>query len=164
MFIRDPYKNKATHTQLCQWLTTDSFLYLGPTNPTIKGFITSSSLLYRVCTREKGARHVLKAHSPFDTPCQGWATPALCTTFSHQIKKKKKKTSSLDTPHPFYGKWHWLLWKPYAQQWSPMEQQILMSFSSSAAFQVMKSLPCTIRLGCVFVNTGLLAYQLPFIW
>lgn len=34
MFTSDPYKNKATHAQLHQWLTKDSYLCLGgPTCP-----------------------------------------------------------------------------------------------------------------------------------
>lgn len=73
MFISDPNKNKATHATALSVINLRRLpVFRGQSAPAVKCFITSCTPpLYRVCTREKGARYVLKAHSLFDAPCQG---------------------------------------------------------------------------------------------
>lgn len=128
IFISDPSKTK-THAQPCQWLTST----LGPTCPAVKCFIMSGTLLYRVCTHEKGDRYVLKARSLFDTQCRGWATPALCSTFSRQTKEKRHLLCTHPTPSMENS-----TSRNESQQWSLIQQQFLMS-NISTAVQALKT-------------------------
>lgn len=108
---------------------------------------------------------MLKAHSLFDTPCQGWATPALCSTFSHQIKKEeeKKKTSSLHTPHPLYGKWYWLQWKPTMEPYGTANLNVFsIPPQRPRRWKACRALSALAHVFCK--HGGLLAYPMPFTW
>lgn len=160
MFINDPYKNKA-----CRTLPKTVSCIWEPTCLTVKCFITSCTPLYRVCTREKGARYVLKAHSLFDTSCQGWATPALRSTFSHQIKRgKKRRNRHLLCTHPTPSMENGTDCNE-SQQWSLMEQQILMSFHIlHSSLGDEKPAVHYQTCSCFCKHRGLLAFSFTFIW
>lgn len=164
VFISCSYKNKGTHARFHKWFTKDSFLYLVAVNMlALKRFITSCTLLYRVCTRGEGARCVLKEHSPFDTPCQGWATPVLCTTFSHQIKKKHLHTQAHTPP----ALWKMVLaaMKALCTTMEPYGTANLDAFSDPLQ-QWRRWKACRALSDWVFFckHRGLLAFSLPFIW